>query len=143
MDRRSRRRYDKAAPSAIAAVKRFNEWLSSGLAGRKTDRTWRLGKALYDEKFRYALGASSTPGQVLADAEAELVHTRAEMMQLALPLHAQWWPGHGEHANLAGEDRENAVLGEVTAAGLRRSPAPRRVARCGQQGPRAHHRVHP
>ena len=105
--------YDKAAPSAIAAVKRFNEWLSSGLAGRKTDRTWRLGKALYDEKFRYALGASSTPGQVLADAEAELVHTRAEMMQLALPLHAQWWPGHGEHANLAGEDRENAVLGEV------------------------------
>jgi len=105
--------YDKAAPSAIAAVKRFDEWLTSELAGRRTDRTWRLGKPLYDEKFRYALGASSTPAQVLADAEAELVHTRAEMMQLALPLHAQWFPGHGEHGNLAGEERENAVLGEV------------------------------
>ena len=106
-------RYDRAAAPAIAAITRFNTWLASDLAARKTDRTWRLGKELYDLKFKYSLGASSTPEQVLADAESELVRTRAEMMQLALPLHSQWFPSHGEHSDKAGEDRENAVLGEV------------------------------
>jgi len=106
-------RYDTVAPMAVAAIKRFDEWLAGELAGRKTDRTWRLGKALYDEKFRYTLGASSTPAQVLADAEAELVKTRAEMMQLAAPLHAQWFPDHGDHSTVSGDDRQNAVLSEV------------------------------
>jgi len=106
-------RYDAAAPKAIEAFRAFNAWLSHDLAGRKTDRTWRLGKALYDEKFKYVLETSSTPEQAVADAEAELTRTRADMMQLALPLHAQWFPDHGDHASAAGEDRENVVLREV------------------------------
>ena len=38
---------------------------------------------------------------------------RAEMLQIALPLHAQMYPGHGEHAELSAHDRENLIIGEV------------------------------
>jgi len=106
-------RYDSVAPRAIEAFRAFNAWLSHDLAERTTDRTWRLGKTLYDEKFKFVLETPSTPEQALADAEAELTRTRTEMMELALPLHAEWFPDHGDHTSAAGEDRENVVLGEV------------------------------
>jgi uncharacterized protein (DUF885 family) len=106
-------RYQSAAAQARAAIHQFDDWLRTDLAQRKTDRTWRLGTAWYAAKFKYALGALSTPEQVLADADAELSRTRAEMLQLATPLHAQWFPDHGTHPDRLATDRENAVLGEV------------------------------
>jgi len=54
-----------------------------------------------------------TPDQVLADAEREMKKTRAEMLELALPLHKQYFPDHDEHANLTGVMRENKIIGEV------------------------------
>ena len=35
------------------------------------------------------------------------------MLQLALPMHAQMYPGHGDHSDLTGRDRENKIIGEV------------------------------
>ncbi|KAA6465156.1 DUF885 domain-containing protein [Acidobacteria bacterium AB60] len=106
-------RYDQVAPAAVAAVKSFSQWLDADLAKRKTDRTWRLGKELYAQKFRLVMETKVTPEQALADAERVIAETRAEMLQIALPLHKQYFPDHDEHAALSGKERENTIIGEV------------------------------
>jgi uncharacterized protein (DUF885 family) len=106
-------RFDRAAPEAIAALKGFSSWLQQDLAKRKTDRSWRLGKELYAEKFRLVMETPVSPGQVLTDAEAEIKKTRGEMLELALPLHKQYFPDHDDHASLSPQERENKIIGEV------------------------------
>jgi uncharacterized protein (DUF885 family) len=105
--------YDKAAPPAVAALKNFNQWLKDDLGKHKSRLDWRLGKNLYDQKFKLVMETPVTPSEVLADAEQELKTVRAEMLQLALPLHAQMYPGHGDHSDLTGRERENRIIGEV------------------------------
>jgi uncharacterized protein (DUF885 family) len=105
--------FDQVAPPAVEALKSFSSWLQEDLAKRKTSRTWRLGKELYAEKFRLVMETPITPDQVLAEAEAELKKTRAEMLQIALPLHKQYYPDHDDHASLNQQERENKVIGEV------------------------------
>jgi uncharacterized protein (DUF885 family) len=105
--------FDQVAPPAVEALKSFSTWLQEDLAKRKTDRTWRLGKELYAEKFRLVMETPITPDQVLAEAESELKKTRAEMLQIALPLHKQYYPDHDDHASLGQQERENKVIGEV------------------------------
>jgi uncharacterized protein (DUF885 family) len=78
-----RMRYDQAAAAAIAALQGFNHWLEDHLAEKKSD--WRLGKERYAKKFRYVLATGKTPEALLAEAEADLVTTRAEMARLAAP----------------------------------------------------------
>jgi uncharacterized protein (DUF885 family) len=106
-------RYDRVAPVAVAALKDFSSWLQQDLTKRKTDRTWRLGKELYAEKFRLVMETPVTPQQVLADAEDELKKTRGEMLELALPLHKQYFPDRGDHAALGSQERENKIISEV------------------------------
>ena len=106
-------RFDKVAPPAIAALKAFNDWLQSDLAKRKTARTWRLGKQFYDQKFRLVMETDITPEQLLKDAESEFRKTRAEMLQLALPLHKQYYPDHDDHSSLGEQERENKIISEV------------------------------
>ena len=105
--------FDEVAPRAVEALKNFSRWLQDDLAMRKTDRTWRLGKELYAEKFRLVMETPVSSDQVLADAEHELKKTRAEMLQIALPLHKQYFPDHDDHASLSAQERENKVIGEV------------------------------
>jgi uncharacterized protein (DUF885 family) len=112
-DAKLKARFDKVAPAAVEALKGFSQWLGNDLGKRKTERTWRLGKELYAEKFRLVMETPVAPGQALADAEQELKKTRAEMLELALPLHKQYFPDHDEHANLSGVERENKIIGEV------------------------------
>jgi uncharacterized protein (DUF885 family) len=112
-DAQLKARFDEVAPAAIQSLKEFTRWLQDDLAKRKTDRTWRLGKDLYAEKFRLVMETPVTPQQVLADAEGELKKTRAEMLELALPLHKEYFPDRGDYANLAPQDRENKIIGEV------------------------------
>ncbi len=75
--------FDRAAKSALGALKDFNQYLKTVLSGRTAD--WRLGKENYDEKFRFTLVSGKTPEQVLAEAEASLKSVRAEMERLAAP----------------------------------------------------------
>ena len=105
--------FDQVAPQAIEALKNFSSWLHDDLAKRKTDRTWRLGKELYAEKFRLVTETAVTPDQILADAERELKKTRIEMLQIALPLHKEYFPDHDDHVSLSPQQRENKVIGEV------------------------------
>lgn len=105
--------YDKVAPMTVAALKSFSTWLRDDLGKRPSKRTWRLGKEFYDRKFRLVMETDVTPEALLADAERELKDVRAEMLQLALPMHARMFPAHGDHSDLAGRDRENKIIGEV------------------------------
>jgi len=106
-------RFDRVAPPAVKVLQDFSLWLQNDLAKRKTDRTWRLGKEFYAEKFRLVMETDVTPDQVLAEAEAAFKKTRAEMLELALPLHKQYYPDHDDHANLSQQERENSIIGEV------------------------------
>lgn len=105
--------YKRLAPPAIAALQDFSKWLADDLGKRPSTRSWRLGKDLYDQKFRLVMETDVTPDQLLADAEQEMKAVRTEMLQLALPMHAQMFPGHGDHSDLTGRDRENRIIGEV------------------------------
>jgi len=106
-------RFEKVAPQAVEALKNFSAWLESNLAKRKTDRTWRLGKEWYAEKFHLVMETPVTPDQVLSDAENALKKTRAEMLEIALPLHKEYYPDHNDHSSLGAKDRENTIIAEV------------------------------
>jgi len=75
--------YDRAATSALKALRDFNTYLKTNLSGRPAD--WRLGKEKYGQKFRYSLAAGKSPEQVLAEAETALKTVREEMVRLAAP----------------------------------------------------------
>ncbi len=105
--------FERVAPLAVDALHKFSRWLQDDLAKRKTERSWRLGKELYAEKFRLVMETPITPDQVLGDAEKVMKQTRAEMLQIAIPLHKQYYPDHDEHATLSAQERENKVIGEV------------------------------
>jgi len=108
-----RAEYDRVAPPAVAALQSFSKWLADDLGKQPSPRSWRLGKDLYDQKFRLVMETDITPEQLLTDATAELKSVRAEMLQLALPMHAQMFPDHGDHSDLTGRDRENKIISEV------------------------------
>ena len=105
--------YDAVAPAAIAALHDFSHWLENDLGKRPSKLTWRLGKELYDQKFKLVMETPVTPEEVLADAEQDMKSVRAEMLQIALPLHAQIYPGHNDHAGMSVHERENLIIGEV------------------------------
>jgi uncharacterized protein (DUF885 family) len=105
--------YDKVGPPAIAALKGFSQWLQNDLAKRPSRLTWRLGKELYDQKFRLVMETDVTPEQVLADAEEGLRSVRAEMLDLALPMHAKMYPDHTGHSDLGVHERQNLIITEV------------------------------
>jgi uncharacterized protein (DUF885 family) len=105
--------YDQIAPSTISALKDFSKWLQDDLGKRPSKLTWRLGKEFYDQKFKLVMETDVTPEQLLADAESDLKAVRAEMLQLALPMHKQMYPEHSDHSDVSGRDRENLIIGEV------------------------------
>ena len=105
--------HDKVAPPAIAALKDFSQWLQNDLAKRPSHMAWRLGKESYDQKFRLVMETEVTPEQVLADAEEGLRSVRAEMLDLALPMHAKMYPDHTDHSDLAIHERQNLIITEV------------------------------
>jgi uncharacterized protein (DUF885 family) len=103
-------RYAAAQPAALAALAHFSAFVRDTLPARGTF-DWRLGKAMYDTKWRYYLQASVTPEEMLRAAEDSMRAVRAEMLVLARPLHDRWFPGHHH----AGDSTAvlNAVVGEV------------------------------
>jgi uncharacterized protein (DUF885 family) len=105
--------YEAVAPPAVKALHDFSAWLQNTLAKQPSNLTWRLGKQLYDQKFALVMETPVTPAEVLASAEQDMQSARAEMLQIALPLHAQMYPDHNDHPNLAEHDRQNLIIQEV------------------------------
>lgn len=107
-------KYDAVAPAAKKALADFNDWMKNDLGRRPTNgRSWRLGKDWYAQKFRYVMETSIDPAQLLKDAEDQLAATRAEMLQIALPLYKQMYPGQDNYANLPQNERENKIIKAV------------------------------
>jgi uncharacterized protein (DUF885 family) len=106
--------YNLAALSALDAMRKFQEYLKNGLSNRD-DYDWRMTSDRYMRKFRYTLESGVEADTMLQMAERELVRVRAEMLELALPLHRQLAPAHKDHTELSGAARENQVIGEVLA----------------------------
>lgn len=107
-------KYEAVAPAAKKALNDFSDWMKDDLAKRSTNgRTWRLGSEWYALKFRDVMETSIEPSQLLADAENEIAKTRAEMLQLALPLYKQMYPGQDDYASLPPRQRENKIISAV------------------------------
>jgi uncharacterized protein (DUF885 family) len=105
--------YDAVAPPAVKALHDFSAWLQNSLAKQPSNLTWRLGKELYNQKFALVMETPVTAAEVLASAEQDMKSVRAEMLQIALPLHAQMYPDHNDHSSLAEHDRQNLIIQEV------------------------------
>ena len=112
--------FDKVAPAARQSLNDFTTWMKNDLAKRPTNgRTWRLGAEWYAPKFRYVMETSITPDQLLADAEAQVKGIRTEMLQVALPLYKQMFPGDDNYASAIdsktpiSEERENRIISAV------------------------------
>jgi sugar lactone lactonase YvrE/uncharacterized protein (DUF885 family) len=107
--------FDEVASAAKKSLNEFDDWMKNELAKRPTHgRTWRLGKEWYAEKFRYVIETSIDPATLLQDAETQLAKTRAEMLQIALPLYKEMYPGENDdYSSLPEHERENKVIGAV------------------------------
>ena len=108
----SEARYAAAQPAALAALDRYTAFVRDSLPGL-AQFDWRLGREMFDAKWRYYLQASITPDDMLRLAEDSMRSVRREMLRLARPLHDQWYPAHrhsGDSTAIL-----NAVVGEVLA----------------------------
>jgi uncharacterized protein (DUF885 family) len=85
--------FEAAAGPAIDSLKQFQRAFDNDMLHGTA--YWRLGSDHYALKFKLALGTDRTPDQVLGDAEARLKAVRAQMLEIAKPLHAVAFPGHG------------------------------------------------
>jgi uncharacterized protein (DUF885 family) len=104
--------FERAAKPALDALRAFQDFLRNTLASRG-DHDWRLGRDLYTRKFGYTLASGVDPSSVLESAARDLQDVRSRMLELALPLHRQWFPAHKDHADLPGDARQNKVISEV------------------------------
>jgi uncharacterized protein (DUF885 family) len=75
--------YERAAASALTALKDFNTFLKNDLSKKTSD--WRLGKENYAKKFEYVLTTGKTPEQLLSEAEADIQRVRQDMAKVAAP----------------------------------------------------------
>ncbi len=103
--------YAAAQPAALAALAQYAAFVRDTLPKRGTF-DWRMGRAMFDQKWRYYLQASVTPDDMLKAAEDSMRAIRHEMLMLALPLHDGWFTHKhtGDSAAVL-----NAVVGEVLA----------------------------
>jgi uncharacterized protein (DUF885 family) len=107
-----RERYQALRPATVAALEQFRRYLTEDLARHATG-TWRLGPELYAEKMRLVLGTDMPPNELRTRALRAMADTRAAMYATALPLHRELFPAHGEHGDLAPQERENRVIRKV------------------------------
>ncbi|MBI1747171.1 MAG: DUF885 domain-containing protein [Acidobacteria bacterium] len=78
----SRKRYQAAAPKALAALEDLSRFLREDLPKRGS-RSWQLGAELYDLKFKYTLQTDMTPEKFLRICEARIPEIYNQMTALA------------------------------------------------------------
>ncbi len=105
--------YASAQVKALAAIDAFNGFVRDSLPTLGTF-DWRMGRAMFDTKWKYYLQSEITPAGMLKSAEDSMGVIRARMLTLARPLHDQWFAGH-RHAALDTTALLNAVVSEVLA----------------------------
>ena len=108
----SQARYAKVAARATAALAEYQKFIEDTLSKRGAV-DWRSGAGLFNAKWKYSLAVSLTPDEELKIAEDSMRRTRAAMLQLARPLHDNWFPAH----NHTGDSTAvlNAIVSETLA----------------------------
>jgi uncharacterized protein (DUF885 family) len=89
---------DDLAPAqdkAAKAIEAFIAWMKSDLLPRSTG-DFRVGKAHFRKELRYTLNSDLSMEEILTRAEAGLKATQAEMLEVAKPLFASYFPGRAE-----------------------------------------------
>jgi uncharacterized protein (DUF885 family) len=110
MPRELRGEFDRAAKTALAALRGFQDYLKNDLA-KRNHADWRLGRENYQRKFRHTLATDVSPEQVLGEAESDLKKVRAQMLELARNVKL---PGsHKISGDFSPHDAENRVISEV------------------------------
>jgi len=104
--------YRAARGPALAALAHYAAFVRDTLPKRGVF-DWRMGRSMFDQKWKYYLQASVTPEEMLKSAEDSMTAVRNEMFDLAYPLHAQWFPQHRHQEG--GAEALNAIVGEVLA----------------------------
>lgn len=107
----SEARYKAAQAPALAALAHYAAFVRDTLPKQGTF-DWRMGRAMFDQKWKYYLQASVTPDEMLRAAEDSMRAIRHEMLLLAEPQHDAWFSHKhtGDSAAVL-----NAVVGEVLA----------------------------
>jgi len=100
----------KAAPPAKKALNDFTNWLKDDWQASCTGPHLAFGKDCTRFKFRYVMETYIDPAKLLAEAEAEVSGVRGEMLQLALPLYKEMYPGQDDFGNLPAQERENKII---------------------------------
>jgi hypothetical protein len=106
----SEKMYAENAPLALAAIDKFNTFVRDSLPKLGTF-DWRMGREMFDAKWKFYLQSDITPAEMLKDAQDSIVAIRSQMYTLARPLHDAWFPGHrhfGDSTRVLGD-----VVGEV------------------------------
>ena len=85
--------FSTARSRAIAALDHYGRWLESDLLPR-SNGNFRLGTELWERKLKYALSSDLASADILASAESDLVTTRQQMYEIALPLYRDYFGGH-------------------------------------------------
>ncbi len=106
-------RYAAAQGPALSALDRYTGFVRDSLP-RLAEFDWRMGREMFDTKWRYYLQASMGPEEMLRAAGDSMRAVRAAMLRLARPLHDQWFSAH-RHAGADSAAALNAVVGEVLA----------------------------
>ena len=91
-DAQLRAKVERAAGAATTAVDRYVAWLREELLPRTTG-DFRLGRDLYERKFRHALKSTISPDELERRAAAAYDEVRAEMLRIARTL---WRPLLGD-----------------------------------------------
>jgi uncharacterized protein (DUF885 family) len=81
----------KAVAPVLRALREHQKFLQEDLLSR-ADGDWRLGPEKFKQKLALELNAGLSTGEVLHEAEAELVRVRAEMYVLARQLWSRYFP---------------------------------------------------
>jgi uncharacterized protein (DUF885 family) len=89
VDPELRARVERAAEAAIASVDRFVAWMRDELLPT-ADGDFRLGRDLYERKFRHRLKATITLEELERRAEASYHEVRSEILRLARELWPAW-----------------------------------------------------
>ena len=104
-------RYAAAQAPALKALEHYAAFIRDELP-KRGEFDWRMGLDRFDTKWKYYLQVSLSPQDMLRLSEDSLQKTRVEMLQLARPLHSQWFPDHRHDDSNAGQFL-NQIVGEV------------------------------
>jgi uncharacterized protein (DUF885 family) len=101
----------KSREEAIAALRAYGVWLERDLLPR-SDGDFRLGRAHFEQRLKFALDSDLGADRVLALALADAAATQKTMEQTALPLFRRYFPERSPDG-LDGHALVRAVLDRI------------------------------